>query len=204
MLRRLVLFILILTASGFAQENWGRMEANLDYGYLRLKVPNAAHPVNMNGVQLGITTNVNRWLGFGADFGAYYHCVAGCNQGSYGYGSSDLAHNTAYTLLVGPRIRLRPGHKWQPFVQGSGGLIHVGYNDSVSYVPSPTGTGVVNPANQGHKGVAISGGGGVDWVAGHFIVRVGQIDFLRYDVGLRTGNTARFIAGIRYQWGMRK
>ena len=198
MLRRWLLFIIIVSGSAFAQEKWGRMEANADYGYLRLKVPNASKPVNMNGVQLGISTNVNRWLGFGAEFGAYYHCVAGCT------GYTDVAHNDAFLFLAGPRVRMRPGKKWQPFLQGSAGVMNIGYDDEFDVAPSPTGVGVINASKRSHSGLAYSAGGGLDWVMGRGIFRVAQLDMVRYDVGGRPANTVRFSMGFRYQWGMRK
>jgi hypothetical protein len=196
MLRRLLMFIIIVSASSFAQEV-GKVEANVDYGYLRLKVPNSVKPVNMNGVQFGVTANVNRWLGFGADMGGYYHCVAGCS----GYGG-DIAHNDAFLLLAGPRVRLAPGRQWQPFVQGSAGLLNVGYDDEFDVAPSPTGIGVVNASKRDHTGLAYAGGGGVDWMRGRMIVRVGQIDFMHYDVAGRGAATVRFTAGLRFQFGM--
>ena len=194
MFRRLLAFILILTGSAAAQEI-RRFETNVDYGYLRLKVPNATKPVNMNGVQFGVVANANRWLGLGVDFGGYYHCITGCSQ----YG--DLAHNDAFSVLAGPRVRLRPGKKWQPFVQGSAGTLNIGYRDELNYGPSPTGIGVVNTSSAGHSSLAWSAGGGVDWMTGRFVVRVGQLDFYHYEVGGRGQNTARFTAGIRWQFG---
>jgi hypothetical protein len=193
----LIGIIIIVTGSAFAQEV-GRVETNLDYGYLRLKVPNSVAPVNMNGLQFGVTANVNRWLGLGADFGGYYHCVAGCT----GYG--DVAHNDAFLFLAGPRVRLRPGREWQPFVQGSAGLLNVGYDDEFDVAPSPTGVGVVNASKRQHTGLAYAAGGGVDWMRGRAIIRVGQIDVVHYDLGGRSANTVRFTAGIRFQFGMPK
>ena len=38
---------------------------------------------------------------------------------------------------------------------------------------------------------------------GRLIVRIGQVDFYHYDVGGRSANTARFTAGVRFQFGMR-
>ena len=196
-MRRLLLLMLV-AGSAFAQTTFGRIEANVDYGYLRLKVPNSSTAVNMNGIQLGVSSNVNRWLGFGAEFGGYYHCVAGCT----GYG--DIAHNDAFLFLAGPRVRLRPGRSWQPILQGSVGVLDIGYDDEFDVAPSPTGIGIVNVSKRQHTGLAVSGGGGVDWTKGRFIFRVGQIDVLHYDVGGRSANTVRFSSGIRYQWGMRK
>jgi hypothetical protein len=198
MWRRMLLFILILTGSALGQEI-RRLEANVDYGYLSMKVPNATKPVDMNGIQVGITANANRWLGLGVDFGGYYHCITGCT----GYG--DLAHNSAFSVLVGPRVRLRPGRNWQPFVQGSAGMLNIGYRDELNIAPSPTGVGVVNASQSSHSGLAWAAGGGVDWMRGRFVVRVAQFDFYQYTVAGRAQNTGRFTAGIRWQFGgMRK
>lgn len=194
MFRRMLLFILILTGSAAAQEI-RRFEANVDYGYLRLKVPNSIKPVNMNGVQFGVVANANRWLGLGVDLGGYYHCITGCGQ------YSDLAHNDAFSVLAGPRVRLRPGKEWQPFVQGSAGMLNVGYRDELNYAPSPTGIGVVNSSQSSHSGLAWAAGGGVDWMRGRFVVRVAQLDVYHYEVGGRGQDTVRFTAGIRWQFG---
>ena len=189
---RYFMFLIVLAGAAFAQDV-GRLETSLDYSYLRLKVPNSASAVNLHGIQIGAAGNVNRWLGLGADFGAYYHCAAGC------WGDTSLARNYVFTFLAGPRLRLRPGRNWQPFAQTSAGLINIRYSDDVSFVPSPTGIGIVNPNKISHNGLAVAAGGGLDWLKGRAIIRVAQVDVLHYSVGHQSGNSVRFSAGVRLQ-----
>lgn len=199
--RKIFVFVIFIASVAAAQEKAqpaGRFETGLDYSSMRVKVPNSAKPVDVNGIQLGGTVNANRWLGLSADFGAYYHCVAGC----IGYG--DLAHNYVLTFLAGPRVRLRPGRTWQPFVQAQAGVANISYTDELSLAPSPTGVGVVKTNQYNRSGLAYDAGGGLDWVKGRFVFRVAQVDYFHYNIGQRSENTVRFTMGVRFQLGMPK
>lgn len=196
MIGRIFLVVAVLASSVLAQ-SVGRVETSLDYSYLRLRVPNSASPVNLHGIQIGAVGNVNRWLGLGGDFGTYYHCAAGC------WGDTSLARNYVFTLLGGPRVRLRPGRAWQPFAQASAGMINVRYSDDLTFTPSPTGIGVENKSKVSHTGLAVAVGGGVDWFKGRAVIRVAQFDVLHYDAGGHSGNTVRFSAGVRLQLARR-
>jgi hypothetical protein len=109
-----------------------------------------------------------------------------------------------FTLLGGPRLRLRPGRAWQPFAQASAGIINVRYSDDLTFVASPTGLGVENSKGVSHTGLAVAAGGGLDWFKGRAIIRLAQFDLLHYDAGGRSGNTVRFSAGVRLQLAMPK
>lgn len=195
---RRVLLLLLVLAGNAAGQQVGRVEASLDYSYMRLKVPNSATPVNLHGLQLGAARNLNQWLGVGADFGAYYHCAAGC------WGDTSLARNYVFTVLAGPRLRFRPDREWRPFAQASAGMINVRYSDDLNITASSAGIGVANTDPVTHTGMAFAAGGGLDWVRGRAIVRVGQLDVLHYDVGGRSGNTVRFSIGVRLHFAMPK
>src|SRR5512146_2244924 len=71
MIGKIFLVMAAFACSALAQTT-GRIETSIDYSYLRLHVPNSVSPVNLHGIQIGAAGNVNRWLGFGGDFGAYY------------------------------------------------------------------------------------------------------------------------------------
>ncbi len=195
MWRRLLLVVVL--AGSAAGQDVGRVETSLDYSYVRLRVPNSVTPVSLHGVQLGGVRNVNQWLAFGGDFGAYYHCAAGC------WGDTSLARNWGFTLLAGPRVRFRPKANWRPFAQASAGLINIQYNDDSTVQPSSSGIGITS-LRMSHSGLAITSGGGVDWMRGRAIVRVAQLDWMRYEVGSRAANTVRFSTGFRWQFGMPK
>ncbi|MGI9101749.1 MAG: hypothetical protein ACR2IF_04815 [Terriglobales bacterium] len=190
---RLAVLIIAMAAYASPQE-YRPVELGLDYSYLHAQGPNGGDAVHMHGIQLSGTRNVNRRLGFGADFGAYYHCAAGC------WGDTSLGRNDAYTLMAGPRLRLPSASRVIPFVAASGGMINLRYSEDFNV--SMVGSGTVGPArNVSVTGGAFSVGGGLDYAAGRVAWRLFQVEYFNYPLALQRKSAVRFSAGIRIGLG---
>ena len=80
----------------------------------------------MNGFDINVAINANKWLGFVADFGGAY----GTLDTSYNYepGVESWADIANYSVMIGPRVTLHRG-KVSPFLQALIGNSHVKYSE---------------------------------------------------------------------------
>lgn len=194
---RIMVFALVLVVSCAAvSQEQPRISLALDYSYLRLSVPNSVKPVDMNGIQLSGSFHHNDWLAGVVDFGAYYHCVAGC------WSDTSLARNYSYTLMAGPRITVPTRSTFRPFFGASAGLLNVRYSEDLPVLPSPTGVGVINGgAKVTDNHLAIAAGGGLEYGRGRARFRLAQVDWFSYSDGQRRRSSMRFSAGVRFGFG---
>ena len=165
------LFISLLGASAFAQNETPTAELFGGYSYLHTSLPGIG--LNSNGGSASIAINPNRWLGLVADFGGYH-------------GSVDPVGITNFTYLFGPRFSYRSKSSVTPFAQALFGGVH----QSASAFG---GSGSQNA-------FAMTVGGGLDLRAdSHWSWRMVQAEYLFSNLPNQQ-NSARISTGVVYSW----
>ena len=165
------LFIILLGASAFAQDNAPTAELFGGYSYVHTSLPGTG--LNANGGSASFAINPARWLGFVADFGGYH-------------GSIDPVGVTNFTYLFGPRFSYRSKSPVTPFAQVLLGGVH----QSASAFG---GSGSQNA-------FAMAVGGGLDLRAdSHWSWRMVQAEYLFTNL-TNQQNNLRLSTGVVYSW----
>lgn len=192
MRRTLIAFIFLFSgALVTAQDYTPKIELGVGYSYSYARVPNSTTRVNMNGVLISSTFNTNRWLGVEAEFGTHYHCISGCWIYGIRVDNPDET-NDSLSFLVGPRVRLTPNGKAQPWIHALAGVTRTAYsNHLIDYKVSTSGFGW-------------AAGGGVDVPFHGMTIRVIQVDFTRYAAKPENFNNVRIGGGLIFRIGKRE
>jgi hypothetical protein len=175
-MRKLTLVVFIfsaLTSVAYAQDI-PAADAAVGYGFI--EVPQG-FTFMMHGGNGAAALNVNSWLGFVGDFGAY-HAHPGVSL-------------TTETYTFGPRFSYRALDRFTPFAQLLLGGQHA----------SAVTTGFTNASNA----FAIGAGGGFDVDLdrrGRFALRP-QIEYFGFHAKGTTTTTARLSIGIVFRIGMK-
>lgn len=194
---RLILCALLLAGICVAQEA-PKAEIFGGYSYMRfeprfsvLGVPVTSDSANLNGWNVSLTGNFNRFFGITADFAGNYGSPS-IGFGAFGIpGSIAKADVSNYTFLFGPQIGYRVS-KIRPFAHALFGAGHIKL------------TGNVLGFSLGSVGLdtsdtswAMSLGGGADYALGKsFSVRVAQLDWVRTNYFGTNQNNFRYSGGI--------
>ena len=124
----LALFFIQIT---FAQVSTPKAELGLGYSYSYARVPNSTTRANMNGLLLGATFNVNRWLGIESEFGTHYHCISDCWIDALRADNPDET-NDALSFLVGPKVHFARGQKISPWTHALVGVTRTAYSNHLA------------------------------------------------------------------------
>jgi opacity protein-like surface antigen len=151
-----------------------RMPGGFDLDSLIFTVDDA----NLNGWNVTVTGNLNRWLGAEGDFGGYSGTVKTIYAKT---GGVDNRSVRIHSYLFGPRFLYRGDHRFTPFIHALFG--------TVVLVQAPlTGT------SKSTFGLAL--GGGLDIrVVHHLAIRAIQADYLRSRFGTSVENNLRLSFG---------
>jgi hypothetical protein len=177
----LATFLVFGAASANAQEvTTPAVEIGASYSWLHVNSANDAYHRTGNGGSGYVEYNVNKTLGFVADFGGYANTRTGLND-------------KEMTYLFGPRFNFRHA-KLTPYVQFLFGGAYAWVN--------PSGHSSVN-----QNSFATAAGGGLDWqVANHISIKPIQVEYVmsQLDSSLGFGshqNDVRYSAGIVFRVG---
>jgi outer membrane protein OmpA-like peptidoglycan-associated protein len=180
-----------------------KVELFVGYSYLRaVPAPAAGNRlVWMNGGSTSLAYNINRYLGFVADFGAYTNSEMLFQGGYAGTVNVDNESVGAFSYLFGPRISFRNHGRVTPFVQALFGEMHANEvrlsncTFSCTFLPS-------------ENTYAWAAGGGLDVkVQRHLAIRLIQGEYLMtrfpdYSTGLSgSQNDMRLSSGIVFLLG---
>jgi hypothetical protein len=176
------MIFLALTLPIFGQESTPKVELGMGYSFAQLHVPGPTDTANINGVQFDTTYNLNRWLGFTAEYTGHFRCLQGC------FWSESISRQKATTFTAGPRFSLNRRARIIPWVHLLGGVSNVSFSKD-SFTADP---GI----DKSSTGLAVVAGGGVDFRLKGFLVRPIQVDLLRHKVGDNTRNDIRIGVGV--------
>jgi hypothetical protein len=182
------LFIAVLPVP--AQEYTPKVELGLGYSYSRAHVPDKAARVNMHGLVLGATGNLNRWFAIEGEFGTHYHCISGCWDPWGGRAENPDERNDSLSFLAGPKFSLSR-QRISPWVHALAGISKVSYTNNID------GTRISN------SGFAMAAGGGLDVPVSRFTVRAIQLDYTRFSASPGTFNSLRVGVGVVLRIGRR-
>jgi len=176
---------LIFAASVLAlpQDYTPKVEIGIGYSYSRAKIPNSTSRVNMNGVVIDSTVNMNRWFGLEAEFGTHYHCVSDCwFEGKRV--DNPAEHNDAFSFFAGPRITVSRKSRISPWVHSLFGGTKISY------------TNLITDERMSTSGFGMALGGGLDIPLSAVTIRAVQVDYARYAAGSSSYNDMRVGGGI--------
>lgn len=184
----LVLLLFSLTTCLAAQDTIPVTELGLGYSYSRARVPNSSTRVNMNGLVIDATVNVNRWLGVESEFGTHYHCISGCWIEGIRVDNPDET-NDSLSFLVGPKITFSRDHKLVPWAHALFGVTRTAYSNHLTDTKIST------------SGFGWAAGGGLDMPWRGITFRIVQVDFTQYASEPNSFNNVRIGAGIVFRIG---
>jgi len=193
-------FSLVATAT-----DYGQMDTFLGYTFTRFSSSSMLPSYNANGGSAQWAYNFNKWFSGVVDAGAVTSCCIG------GQKTFDLVdvNRTVVNILGGPRVTLRSGRRWKPYVQALFGGAYA--NASAPAV------GVGSLPNSFPRdittswGFAMTAGGGLDIkVSKHVYLRPVQAEYFLNRVqsfqgfGKETWNNFRYSAGVNFTYGRAK
>lgn len=180
-----------------------RVEWFLGYSYVRAVPTMAAgnRVVWLNGGSTSVAFNVNRYLGFVGDFGAYTNSKVELQGGSNSTVDVDNPNVGAFSYLVGPRLSFRKSDRVVPFLQVLAGGMHA---NQVTLAQCSVNCTLL-PAQ---SSFAMTAGSGLDVaIRRHFALRIVQAEYLmtRF-ASVSTGSSAtqndiRLSSGIVLRFG---
>jgi opacity protein-like surface antigen len=173
-----------------AQEYTPKVELGLGYSYSRAHVPDTPARVNMHGLVLGATGNVNGWFAIEAEFGTHYHCISGCWSPWGERVDNPDERNDSLSFLAGPKFSFSR-QRISPWVHALVGVSKVSYTNNID------GTRISN------SGCAMAAGGGLDVALSRFTVRAIQLDYTRFSASPGTFNSLRVGVGVVLRIGRR-
>ena len=188
-MKKLVLVAVLLLGFSIVAvaQDYPKVEVFGGYSYFRMDTttnfgaPSDADRLNMNGFDINVAINGNKWFGFVTDFGATY----GTLDTSYNYdpGVESWADISNYSLMIGPRITLHRG-KVTPFLQALIGFAHGKYSELGEDFTS--------------NNLAMAFGAGLDIsVNDRFAIRPAQVEYYT----ARNGWTGNYSDDIRLSAG---
>ena len=150
---------LMLLAFPAAAQDAPKAELFGGYSYVNLETGTGLNRLHLNGWNVSLAGNVNRWLGIVGDF-------------SGNYGSQSGVKRNVHSFLFGPRFSYRSKGRVTPFVHALFGATRA-HHDSFTGLPVPS-----LPAQDETK-FSMALGGGLDVRASNALAfRVVQADYL--------------------------
>lgn len=180
-----VVFFFLLLPWTLAAQDVPKVEIFGGYSYFRM--PNdifldtdhlTTEEASLNGWNVTVTGNLNRWLGVEFDFGGYSDTVKTRNTR---YGGTDTTSIDIRNYLFGPRLSYRGDPRFMPFVHalfGTVGLTREPQSNTSEYPP----------------GMALGGGFDIK-VVRHVAIRAIQADYVISYLGLLHENNLRLSFG---------
>ncbi len=168
-MKKLVLVAVLLLGFSIVAvaQDYPKVEVFGGYSYFRMDTttnfgaPSGEADLNMNGLDINVAVNGNKWLGFVADFSGAY----GTLDTSYDYapGVESWADISNYSIMIGPRVTLHRG-KVTPFLQALIGIFTGKYSELGEDFTS--------------NNLAMAFGGGLDInVNDRFAIRPAQVEY---------------------------
>lgn len=168
--------LLLLGVPVWAEDDRSSAELFGGYSYVPSNVANVG--INSNGGSASLAVNLDRDLGFVADFGGYHGSNAGIGR-------------TTFTYLFGPRLSFRSQSRFTPFFQVLLGGAHQSAN-----LPGASGS---------NNAFAMTVGSGLDLRGdSHWSWRIVEAEYLRtsFSDGANSHQSnARISTGVVYRWG---
>jgi hypothetical protein len=183
-------FVVIAAVLAPAQEYTPKVELGLGYSYSRAHVPDTPARVNMHGLVLGATGNLNRWFAIEGEFGTHYHCISGCWTPWGERVDNPDERNDSLSFLAGPKLSFFR-QRISPWVHALVGVSRVSYTNNID------GTRISN------SGFGMAAGGGLDVPISRFTVRAIQVDYTRFSGSPGTFNSLRVGVGVVLRIGRR-
>ncbi len=178
-----VVSLLLVGISALAQD---APRAEAFGGYQIIRTHDNGNSFALNGWNASLSGFFNRYVGITTDL-----------AGTYGtpkftvpqVGRTDV-DTRMYTFMFGPVVRFSNPTRLQPFAHALFGGAHLKANGGVGGVGGTT-------ISQSDTGFAWALGGGVDFKALPLVgIRLGQIDYVRTNIGDTSQNNFRYSAGI--------
>jgi OmpA-OmpF porin, OOP family len=188
-MKKLVLVAVLLLGFSIVAiaQDYPKVEVFGGYSYFRMDTttnfgaPSGTATLNMNGLDMNVAVNGNKWLGFVADFGASYGTLD--TSWEWESGVKSWADISNYSLMIGPRVTLHRG-KITPFLQGLFGYSRGKFSELGEDFTA--------------SNLAMAFGGGVDIsVNDRLAIRPAQVEYYT----IRGGQTGDFSDNLRYSAG---
>jgi opacity protein-like surface antigen len=179
---------IILAIPFLANAQEPRAELFGGYSYLRVTEGEGA---NLNGWNISVTANANRWAGIVMDVGGHYGNRFVLVTGPLGQTASVQADAKVHSFMAGPRLFFRELPMFVPFVHGLFGISWANVDGSATFGPNTV------EFSETQNAFAMGFGGGVDaQLLEGIALRLIQAEYVQTQFGDDTQNNARISFGV--------